>query len=163
LTVTQLKAQAFDGSVTGSAVLVPAHPERDHVTVSVRNVASAALEAGAGVKRGASARPGRDTGARGGRRGPARARPPLGVPARAAHRAGRPVPRSARVARRGHHRGRGARRARDARPLPWYRDLARAQARGARAGYGRSGGTASIESDGGARAAGATPRTEPRI
>src|SRR5262245_11265449 len=56
LTVTELRARAFEGSVTGSAVVVPAHPERDQVTVSLRNVASAALEALAGRKSGVPAR-----------------------------------------------------------------------------------------------------------
>jgi autotransporter translocation and assembly factor TamB len=65
LTVTELRARAFDGSVTGSAVVVPGHPERDHVTVSLRNVASAALEAVAGLKSGVAARLDVDAEARG--------------------------------------------------------------------------------------------------
>src|SRR5215510_4022959 len=65
LTVTELRARAFEGSVTGSAVVVPAHPERDQVTVSLRNVASAALEALAGRKSGVTARLDADAEARG--------------------------------------------------------------------------------------------------
>jgi autotransporter translocation and assembly factor TamB len=72
LSVTDLRARAFDGSVTGSAVVVPAHPERDHVTVSLRNVASAALEAVAGLKSGATARLDADAEARGNLRDVAR-------------------------------------------------------------------------------------------
>jgi autotransporter translocation and assembly factor TamB len=72
LTVTQLKAQAFDGSVTGSAVVVPAHPERDRVTVSLRNASSVALEALAGLKSGVTGRVDADADARGDLRDPAR-------------------------------------------------------------------------------------------
>ena len=73
LTVTQLKAQAFDGSVTGSAVVVPAHPERDRVTVSLRNASSAALEALAGLKSGVTGRVDGDAEVRGDLRDVARA------------------------------------------------------------------------------------------
>src|SRR5262245_54142180 len=82
LTVTELRARAFEGSVTGSAVVVPAHPERDHVTVSLRNVASAALEAVAGLKSGVTARLDADAEARGDLRDVARARSHIRLDAR---------------------------------------------------------------------------------
>jgi autotransporter translocation and assembly factor TamB len=82
LTVTQLRARAFDGSVTGSAVVVPAHPERGHVTVSLRNVASAALEALAGLKSGVTARVDADAEARGDLRDVARAQSHVRLDAR---------------------------------------------------------------------------------
>src|SRR5262245_20958741 len=82
LSVTQLRARAFDGSVTGSAVVVPAHPERDHVTVSLRNVASAALEAVAGLKSGVTARLDADAEARGDLRDVAGARSHVRLDAR---------------------------------------------------------------------------------
>src|SRR5262245_6173497 len=82
LTVTDARVRAFDGSVTGSAVVVPAHPERDHVTVSLRNVASAALEAVAGLKSGATARLDADAEARGNLRDVARAQSHVRLTAR---------------------------------------------------------------------------------
>jgi autotransporter translocation and assembly factor TamB len=74
LTISELRARAFDGSVTGSAVVVPAHPERDHVTVSLRSVASAALEEIAGLKSGVTARVDADAEAQGDLRDVVRAR-----------------------------------------------------------------------------------------
>src|SRR5262247_3943863 len=82
LTVTDARVQAFDGSVTGSAIVVPAHPERDHVTVSLRNVASAALEAVAGIKSGATARLDADAEARGDLRDVARTQSHIRLTAR---------------------------------------------------------------------------------
>jgi translocation-and-assembly-module (TAM) inner membrane subunit TamB-like protein len=82
LTVTQLRARAFDGSVTGSAVVVPAHPERDHVTVSLRNAASAALEELAGIKSGVIARIDADAEVRGDLRDVARAQSHIRLDAR---------------------------------------------------------------------------------
>ena len=74
LTIRELRARAFDGSVTGSAVVAPEHPERDQVTVSLRDVASAALEELAGLKSGVTARVDADAEARGDLRDVARAR-----------------------------------------------------------------------------------------
>ncbi|MGH7393585.1 MAG: hypothetical protein ACREM3_29650, partial [Candidatus Rokuibacteriota bacterium] len=41
LSVTELSARAFDGSVSGTAVLEPAHLDRAHVALSLRGVSSA--------------------------------------------------------------------------------------------------------------------------
>src|SRR5262245_44726825 len=56
VTVSKLTARAFDGSVTGEAVLEPAHLDRAHVTLGLRDVASAALETLAGLETGVTAR-----------------------------------------------------------------------------------------------------------
>ncbi|HSE93655.1 MAG TPA: translocation/assembly module TamB domain-containing protein, partial [Methylomirabilota bacterium] len=56
LSVTQLGARAFDGSVSGTAVLEPAHLERARVTLSLRGVSSTALEKIAELETGVTAR-----------------------------------------------------------------------------------------------------------
>jgi hypothetical protein len=82
LSVTQLKARAFNGSVSGSAVLVPEHPDRAHVTLSLRDASSALLEELAGLKSGVTGRVDADVDARGDLSDVTRARTELRISAR---------------------------------------------------------------------------------
>jgi autotransporter translocation and assembly factor TamB len=72
LSVTQLSARAFEGSVAGSATLVLARPENTQVTLRLQDVASAALERLADTQTGATARLDAEVEARGDVRDPAR-------------------------------------------------------------------------------------------
>jgi autotransporter translocation and assembly factor TamB len=74
VSVNQLTARAFGGSLTGEATLEPAHLERAHVTARLRDVDSAALEALAGVSSGLTARVDAEAEARGDLRDLVRAR-----------------------------------------------------------------------------------------
>ena len=56
LSVTQLSARAFDGTVAGTATLVLARPDDIQVTLRLQNVASLELERLAGLQTGATAR-----------------------------------------------------------------------------------------------------------
>src|SRR5262249_51335018 len=74
VSVSQLTARAFGGSLTGQATLEPAHLERAHVTVRLRDVESVALEALGGVSTGMTARVDAEAEARGDLRDVVRAR-----------------------------------------------------------------------------------------
>jgi len=74
ISVTQATARAFGGTLTGGATLEPAHLDRAHVTVRLRDVESVALEALAGVASGVTARLDAEAEARGDLRDIARAR-----------------------------------------------------------------------------------------
>ena len=49
VSLSQVTARAFGGSLTGEATLEPAHLDRAHVTVRLRDVESVALETLGGV------------------------------------------------------------------------------------------------------------------
>ncbi len=74
LSVTQLSARAFDGSVNGSVTLELARPDRAAVTLGLRDVSSAALEALTGRHTGITGRLDADVDSRGDFRDPVRAR-----------------------------------------------------------------------------------------
>jgi autotransporter translocation and assembly factor TamB len=83
VSVSQASARAFGGSLTGQATLEPAHLDRAHVTVRLRDVESVALEKLAGVSSGATARLDAEAEARGDLRDVARARLRVRASARA--------------------------------------------------------------------------------
>jgi len=80
--ITQLSARAFGGSLSGQATLEPAHLDRAHVTLRLRDVESAALEALGGFTSGVIARLDAEADARGDLRDIARARLHVRVAAR---------------------------------------------------------------------------------
>ena len=80
--ITQLSARAFGGSLSGQATLEPAHLDRAHVTLRLRDVESAALEALGGFTSGVTARLDAEADARGDLRDIARARLHVRVAAR---------------------------------------------------------------------------------
>jgi hypothetical protein len=82
VTVASLKARAFDGSVSGDAVVDLAHAERSHASVTLRDTASSMLEPVAGLQTGINARLDADVDARGDLRDLVRARTRVRVAAR---------------------------------------------------------------------------------
>ena len=82
LSVTQLKARAFNGSASGSAAYELAHPDRTHVTLVLRDASAAALEEIAGLKSGVAGRLDADLDARGDLRDVTRAQTHVRVSAR---------------------------------------------------------------------------------
>ena len=80
--LTQLSARAFGGSLSGHATLEPAHLDRAHVTLRLRDVESAALEALGGFTSGVTARLDAEADGRGDLRDIARSRLHVRVAAR---------------------------------------------------------------------------------
>jgi autotransporter translocation and assembly factor TamB len=82
VSVTQLSARAFEGTVTGTATLVLARPGDTLVTLRLQDVASVELERLAGLQTGATGRLDADGEAKGDLRDPARLRGRLRLSAR---------------------------------------------------------------------------------
>lgn len=80
--VTRLSARAFGGSLSGQATIEPAHLDRAHIALRLRDVESAALEALGGFTSGATARLDAEAEARGDLRDITRARLHVRVAAR---------------------------------------------------------------------------------